>query len=265
VAESGNELHLRTLGLRVDLDSEGFSSNVTILIDGEDLLSTGGYSGAMGWDADAILVAECPLLPVLTPRRVAVNRCACGEPGCGNNTPVIAEENGRVYWSDFRSFTGCFKGPVQFEDETDAEMINSLVFDDDGAVVVTDDGAEIWWAAHKLDLPDLVFDAGQYRAEITRALADRSWELREPETMQTVRILRRRFAADSSWLAGTPLKYEWIWPRFREPESIEVILRESPTKLPSLLFPRREGTPLIRADQITLFLRTHLVSEWPFE
>lgn len=62
-----------------------------------------------------------------------------------------------MVWTDFRSFTGDYAGPIA---EEDPDLTRATA----------------------CDLPEVVFDATQYRAEVTRASADYSWETPQRRT-----------------------------------------------------------------------------------
>lgn len=120
--------------------------------------------GWQGFDPDDILGPSSPLLPTAKPRRVAVYRCSCGEPGCGVVAPIIERtaDARLVLWHDFRDYVGLFSGPnVTYPD---VEFV----------------------ASRSWDVPRLVFDAEQYRAEVRRATQDRGWET---PRRQTARLL----------------------------------------------------------------------------
>lgn len=140
---------------------------VSILVDGADPFRTVAPDW-LGFDPAAVLGWDSPLLPTHLGRRVAVKRCSCGEAGCGVIAPaIVASPDGRrVSWVDFRNFVGVFIDPVW-----------------DGVV---DHEGKPW------SLPDLHFDRAQYVAEVSRAMADLSWET---PRRRCARLVRERLTA----------------------------------------------------------------------
>lgn len=139
--------HLHRLELRVELDRHRpHWPTVKVLIDGQNSL---GLEGHEGFDPDKIFSNSNPLLPTVPPRRIAIYRCRCGEAGCSVIAPKIVESGNEIYWRDFRDFTGVYVNP-----DTNADPSGGT----------------------KHGIPDLKFDAEQYRAEVERAASDRSWE-----------------------------------------------------------------------------------------
>jgi hypothetical protein len=184
-----DELH--RLDLRFDLDTS-FDPDavvlpdyplVTILIDGRDVLAQG--HSFIGFDPEVILGHDSPLLPSDQPRRVAVYRCTCGEPGCGVVAPRISEINGWIAWTDFRDYTGVFVGPTVAEWAAEEELN----------------------AGTRLPLPEMYFDRKQYRAEVARATADRSWET---ERRRTARLLREYLLREAGTLERTGYELTWV-------------------------------------------------------
>ena len=122
---------------------------VTVLIGGRETLARHGRRGYKGFSPTQILGAQSPLLPADSPRRVAVYGCCCGIARCGCVAPLISQRGDEVRWSDFRDFADVYDGPA-----AEASPLGGV----------------------PLPFPDLAFDARQYRAEIERACADRSWQ-----------------------------------------------------------------------------------------
>jgi hypothetical protein len=186
---------IRRLDLRFDLPDPERPNYpiVTILIDGEDILGGARRGDFIGFDPADILGPESPLPPTEPPRRVAAYRCNCGEPGCGVAAPVIEERNGRILWSDFRDFTGVFVGPTVDEP-------------------VEHDGKH-------LPLPDLAFDAAQYRAEVARASSDDSWET---PARKTARLLRQHLEEEDAALKRAGYERGWVAPDWEDPDAFQV-------------------------------------------
>jgi hypothetical protein len=174
-------MRLRRLGLRVDPGDTEDWPVVTVLVDGVDVI--GEAIGFQGFDPEDVLGADLALEPVEPPRRVAVDRCSCGVPGCGVAACVVAEEDGVVTWSDFRDFTGVYSRPVPD------------LGDPDGGKA--------------LPVQDIRFDAGQYRAEVSRAAADRGWET---PRRRAASLVRAHLAAHGDDLARRGYRLGWVGP-----------------------------------------------------
>jgi hypothetical protein len=73
-----------------------------------------------------------------------------------------------------------------------------------------------------MELPDLAFDAAQYRAEVERAKTDRSWETHR---LRLGRLLKERLAArPERWRQlGVEFRSVWLWDE--ETNVYAVILR----------------------------------------
>src|SRR5690242_5571012 len=135
---------------------------VALLVDGRDVLA---WRGEQGFGPEALLHTGDPLIPTDPPRRVALYHCGCGIAGCGTIACRISEAGGVVRWSGFSDFVG-----LDFP-------LDTSVADEHG---------------RPLDLGDFAFDAAQYRAEVERAKADRSWETRR---RRVARLLQSRLVA----------------------------------------------------------------------
>ncbi len=161
------------IDFRVDAEESPEWPSVTVLVDGEDVI--GRATGFKGFDPDDLFAADGALLPRDPPRRVAVYRCSCGEPGCGCAACQISEHDGAIVWRDFRDVVGVYWKPTVEPDPT---------------------------GGSRHPVPDLTFDATQYRQEVDRATADRSWETRR----RLARLLRTaRWPARTRWsAAATP-------------------------------------------------------------
>ncbi len=167
----------RTLSLSLRVTSHDGRPDLDILLDGRPAFSDVA-PGWKGFDPDHMLGVGSPLLPVPGGRWVALNRCTCGEPGCGTVAAWVepSADGARVAWSDFRDFVGVFHRPV-VDEITDVEVAHS----------------KPW------DLPSLHFDRAQYVAEVERASADRSWET---PGRTTARLLHERLALTQPVLPG---------------------------------------------------------------
>jgi hypothetical protein len=152
---------------------------VVLLVDGVEVLEGRGN----GFGPETLLHQGDPLLPVEPPRRVGLYKCGCGDAGCGITGCSISESDGVIRWFGFRDFVGRH-GPLDPALEDDAE-------------------------SRAIDREDLIFDAAQYRAEVARAKADRSWETRSG---RLGRLLRGRLEHQERW---DELRFEfgsvWVW------------------------------------------------------
>jgi|GEM_PF-4996946 len=153
---------------------------VVLLVDGQDFLA---WRGDRGFGPESLLHRGDPLTPTDPPRRVALYLCGCGEAGCGTTACRISESKGIVRWSGFRSFVGL------------NHPLDASLADEDG---------------RPADLPDLAFDAAEYRAEVERAKADRSWETRR---RRRARLLNERLAErPERWdELGVEFRSVWLW------------------------------------------------------
>lgn len=162
--------HLSSLSLVVaSHDGRPNLPDVDIHVDGRPAF----FDVAPGWkgfDPDHMLGADSPLLPVPGGRWVALNRCTCGEPGCGTIAAWVepSGDGTRVTWSNFRDFVGVFHHPL-VDEITKAEVAHSKP-----------------WG-----LPPMHFDRASYVTEVERANADRTWET---PARRTARLLRERLA-----------------------------------------------------------------------
>ena len=98
-----------------------------------------------------------------------------------------------------------------------------------GALYVTirRDGDHVIWIEwrnpdeNEVDLPEFSFDAGEYRAEVERAVADHSWEW---PARTVARLLERDLRARTDWLEQWKCELgsvsAWLW----EPAQINLLL-----------------------------------------
>jgi hypothetical protein len=136
-----------------------------LLIDGQDRLATSGKFGHLPWPAHMLLTGNAPLLPAEPPRGVVVY---IESPDPGGLAPLISGVGDVVVWSAFQQAHEAGDDPLDF--------------------------SEVYsWSP--LELPDLVFDARQYTAEVQRATAAREWE---SDAWQAALLLR-------TYLLGDPL------------------------------------------------------------
>ena len=185
----------RKLEFRIDVvgDSSPDWPSVTILVDGEDVI--GRATRFQGFDPDDIFGRGAPLLPQDPPRRVAVYRCSCGEPGCGCAACLITQQGDIVRWSDFRDFTGVYARPLVQENP---------------------DGGS------KQPVPDLEFEAAQYHDAVRRASEDRDWETRR---RRRARLLRDELMSVRSHFEAMGYTIGWVAPEWDKENGVQVELR----------------------------------------
>ncbi len=184
---------LRRIAFRIDHGESPDWPNVTVLVDDEDVI--GRATGFQGFDPEELFGADSPLLPADPPRRVAIYRCSCGEPGCGCAACIVSETDGVVHWQDFRDFVGVYAKPTVGDDPTGGK---------------------------RHAMPDLSFDAEQYRAEVQRASTDRSWET---DGRRVARLLRARLITGKEVLDELGYKVGWVSPEWDRENSFSVELR----------------------------------------
>ncbi|WP_143448411.1 hypothetical protein [Kineosporia sp. A_224] len=209
---------------------------VSVLFDGKPAFERVAPEWA-GFDPDEILGRASPLLPVHPWRRVAVYRCSCGIEGCGVIAPLIAAPYEMVTWSDFRDYTGVFVGPTHDPDP--------------------DGGRE--WNVH-----DARFSGIQYRAEVARASADRSWETPRRATARLVKPLVEDLVLQ---VGLTSVERVQVWPAHKA-EGVEVTLRhrDSPDADPrweTLHITEPTDDPERGAFAIASALRAVAPTDWP--
>ena len=173
---------VKELELRVRVVSNPDFPVLDVLIDGEELGTVPGERKWQGWDPDEILRRPTPLLPGRGPHRVAVYRCSCGDAGCSCIAVMISREQGLIHWRDARTYTGVYVSPT----EPDVERYPGKPLD---------------------EVPDLVFDAEQYRAAVHWSIVERFWET---EARTTARLLQERLSVElpqgwtAQWCAPHP-------------------------------------------------------------
>jgi hypothetical protein len=205
---------------------------VTILVDGEDIFTHVDGNDRydyMGWHPALLLNPDiAPLLPVDPARRVGLypGRFYWVAEAC--ITARITGAGDRVTWSDFRDITG-YHGPA------DQDM-----------------GPGVF-----LGLPDLVFDAAQYRAEVERATADRFWET---DDLKTARLVRHYLLQAGGHLAASGWRPDFAEAR---PQEFWVVFQGSDdTQLIVELTPE-PGTPEQQAAAMSEFLLATPPEQWP--
>lgn len=195
-------MRLRRLDLRADPGTSADWPLLTVLVDGVDVI--GAAVRFLGFDPDDILGGDQPLLPATPPRRVAVYRCSCGEPGCGVAACLVTASPGMVTWADFRDVTGVYNGPVADDDAVDDDA--------------PDEGAP-------LPIEDIHFAADQYHAEVSRAATDRRWET---PRRRAARLVRARLIAEAEKLERLGYRPGRVTPARNDPAGLVVELRTGP-------------------------------------
>jgi hypothetical protein len=238
VADNEQSGAVRRLELRLDRrkggrDGSGYPA-VTILVDGEEIFARVDDCGYVGWHPHNILNPdEAPLLPAQPARRVGLygldSLWGAGE-GC--IAALILDRGDQVAWTDIRNYLGVYPLPA------------------------TEDPPAGWgWL---VGIPDLVFDAGQYRAEVARVTADRSWETNE---LRTDRLLRRYLGQGRENLAGLGWKLEFT--ALRRAGVSRVVFQDLEDGQIVVDLPAGQGTPEERARAMADFLQTTPSARWP--
>jgi hypothetical protein len=160
---------IRRLDIRMGVPDVGHNDDpypvARLLIDGVEMLAPADKWSYAGWPAELILTDNFPLLPAELPRRVIVY---VQPPEPGGLAPQISGDGDAVVWSDFHTVYEARDDPLDFSK------------------------AYSW---SPVGVPDLVFDARQYTAEVRRATAAREWE---SDAWQAALLLR-------AYLLGDPL------------------------------------------------------------
>jgi hypothetical protein len=107
-------------------------------------------------------------------------------------------------------------------------------------------------------IPDLVFDAGQYRAEVARVTADLSWETDE---LRTDRLLRRHLRQGREHLAALGWKLEFT--KLRRAGGFRVVFQDTENEQIVMDLPAGQGTPEDQARAMADFLLTTPSARWP--
>jgi hypothetical protein len=233
MADHGGE-RVRTLGLRLDLRRWSGYPVVTILVDGEEIFARTGDRAYAGWHPALILDPDvAALLPTWPARRVGLyGEDSYRGPKDGCVAALIVERGDQVAWSDIRDFHGIYQQPTTEHDPGPGR-------------------------GEFLSIPDLVFYAGQYRAEVARVTADPSWET---DGLKAERLLRRYLTREQEFLAGLGWKLEFAQERrggyrvvFRDAEDAQIVV-DLATGL---------GTPEKQARAMAEFLLTTPPARWP--
>lgn len=169
---------------------------VTVLVDEKEIFGRFGDQRYWGWHPSRMLEPDrAPLMPACPSRRVGLYTWARNYVGAGCVTALIEERNGLVVWADLRFLDG-YEEPIM-DPEPDPRT---------GALV---------------GIPDLAFDAEQYREEVARATAERWWETPE---LKTERLLEARLRGQERYLAGLGWKLRFTE---RRKHGYWVVLRDS--------------------------------------
>ena len=205
---------------------------VCILVDGEERLADTGRTGRYTGFEPRELLETGALLPAVPPRRVAVYRCECGEPGCGCVAYVISRDGDRILWSDARDYVGVFHAPL-----LDAETMS--------------DGKP-------LDIEDFVFDADQYFDEIDRAMSDRSWDT---PALVTARRLWDRLDAARQGFVDRGYYPGWVVPWWEDDREFRVEFL-GPSGQIVVGLATTASTPETRADEMAAALIESDPDQW---
>ncbi len=205
---------------------------VAILVDGAQIFSSFDGRRYRGWHPALILDPDdAPLLPATPSRRVGLYPRASLYAAEGCVTAVILAAGDRIAWTDIRDHYG-YHEPAPARDPVIG----------DGQV---------------LPIPDLAFDAAQYRAEITRATASRTWET---HALATARLLRKHLREAAGRLTAqgwtpefTEGRSEGYWVAFRDPGDTQLIVA----------LPAPPGTAEQQAATMADILLTTPPQHWP--
>lgn len=169
--------------LRLSIDDSPLGGSesrlvVTILVDEKEVFDRLGDQRYWGWHPARILNPDrSPLLPARPPRRVGLYpRADEFYVGDGCVTALVEDRSDLVLWADLSFFDG-YQEPIM--DPEPSPRYGALI-----------------------GIPDMAFDAVQYREEVARATAERWWETPE---LTTVRLLdarlrgRERYLAELGW------------------------------------------------------------------
>lgn len=183
---------MATIGFRIDPGEYVDYPNVTVLVDGVDVI--GAATDFIGFDP-ADLFDSGALVPEDVPRRVAVYRCNCGEAGCGCAAPIIERSGDLIRWHDFRDFVGVYVKPT--------------------IAVEPDSG-------RSLPIADIEFDADDYLRAVADAAADRSWETRP---RRIARLLLTSLRDTTGWWGEREWQPHWVSPVRGRPDLVRVAFR----------------------------------------
>lgn len=218
---------------RLRLEVTGGGRAVTILVDGQDLFAKAGNRAYAGFHPSEMLDPDAMiLLPRAPKRRVAVYRCACGTGGCGCVAPFISQAGQLVRWNDFRDFTGVYDNPT-----VESNPAGGMV----------------------LPLPELVFDASQYQAEVERATRDRWWET---PGLKVARLASSLLEDGQCSLADLGWRHEAMWPT-REKDSFCLTFRDLEDNQLCVDMTARPGAPEDQAAELVNLLLTTTPEQWP--
>lgn len=238
LARDANDGPRRRLGLRLGIPDAGGRPDlypvVKILIDGEETLANAGSSpgGYIGSPPAAILGENAPLLPAKPPRRVAVYVDSAGDPGGGCLAPVISGRDDVVTWTDFRNFMDFDEAPIIDERQGTSRAVA---------------------------LPDLVFDAGQYTAEVRRVTDAREWE---SDRWRTALLLDEYLSAGP--LAHSQWQLGWVEPQEETAGVFLVTLFDEDLENGAVVTLKPGlGAPDEQARQMAEFLVTQPLGQWP--
>jgi len=204
---------------------------VGIMFDGVDFLES---LNRVGFDPDEILGPDSPLLPALWPARVAVYQCTCTVPGCGVAAPIIEQVGGFVRWSDFRTYTGVFEGPIEVLGRTGKGQL--------------------------LSDREFFFDAEQYTSAIAAVTKDQ-WET---PARVTARLVREALEVDPR-VAEAGLEVSGVWAvtsRERRPITWQIALRHHKRREFVIELGVGPGSPEERAAIILDILARKSVDTW---
>jgi hypothetical protein len=159
-------------------------------------------------------------------------------PAAGGLAPVISASGGLVVWSDLAHFMDMDDAPVIDEDQ-------------DGLL-----------SRHPVGVPDRVFDAAQYTAEVRRASAAREWE---SDRWRAAQLAGEYLSPDPGWdLAGSGWDLGWIEPAGEDGTQFAVMCwDENLDRGIETTLTISAGTPEGRAGHIAAYLLTTPAEQRP--
>jgi hypothetical protein len=186
--------------------------------DETDILST-FWDDSLGLDPDDILVPACQLRASKSPHEALIARCSCGVIGCGDVTVLIQRANREIQW-------------IHGADVEAARVLEA------GA----GPGSNIAQVNSEHSARQIIgFDAGQYEAEIERALADTTWETPDRTAARLLRTrleshILKRYGFALQWASGRARPGTFTIALWLEPGPYQVLVRvpwkkESPEQI----------------------------------
>jgi hypothetical protein len=228
------------VGLTGELGMPDYLPVLKIFVDGREMLG-GPFGPAQdkyyGSPPTALLDDDMPLLPDQQPRRVVLYICGCGFPGDRCIAPVISVSGGAVRWTDFRR---CWDSGPDFDPPVlELEPL----------------------ASEPMNIADLVFDRGQYVAEVQRVAAAREWE---SGRWRTAILLNEHLQPGHPWSVGEDWYPGWVEPDGNSPDRYLITLLDDDDRNGVVLcLTAGSGTPEEQARAMADYLMATPTGQWP--